>query len=171
MCVVVSDASPLRYLILLRQAQVLHGLYGKVLVPQAVVDELQRKQTPEPVRRWMSTPPSWLEVVQTIGKAYEEQGLDILGSGERQAIAVAQHAGADLLLMDDREGVEEARRRGLTVIGTLGVLDLAAECGLIDLTEVLSQLRETNFRARPSLFKEMLRRDAKRKAGEPPTPE
>ena len=124
MLVAVADASPLQYLILLEQIKLL-ATFGRVVVPQAVVDELQRRRTPDLVRCWIATPPAWVEIAPRIDQVTEDQRLAILGDGEREAIVLAQRAGADILLMDDREGVEEAHRRGLTVIGTLGVLDLA----------------------------------------------
>jgi predicted nucleic acid-binding protein len=54
-----------------------------------------------------------------------------LDDGERAAIALAVAIGAELILMDDRAGVAVAYQKGLTVTGTLGVLDLAARRGLI----------------------------------------
>ena len=47
--------------------------------------------------------------------------------------------------MDDRAGRQEARRRGLEVTGTLGILRIAAERGLIDVPIALKNLRTTNF--------------------------
>ena len=50
--IVVSDTTPLNYLILIGQAHLLHELYDRVALPQAVYQELQRKNTPEEVRAW-----------------------------------------------------------------------------------------------------------------------
>jgi predicted nucleic acid-binding protein len=47
--------------------------------------------------------------------------------------------------MDDREGVGIVRGRGLAVTGTLGVLDLAARRGLIDLAAAFERLKATTF--------------------------
>jgi hypothetical protein len=44
------------------------------------------------------------------------------------------------MLMDERDSVKEARRLGLTVTGSLGVLDRAAERGLIDLAPAIARL-------------------------------
>jgi predicted nucleic acid-binding protein len=72
--------------------------------------------------------------------------LKRLHQGERAAILLATRIGAELLLMDDRNGVTIARRRGLAVTGTLGILDLAAARGLIRLSEAVERLKNTSFR-------------------------
>ena len=66
--------------------------------------------------------------------------------GERAAIQLACALRADLVLMDDRKGVLAAERKGLLVTGTLGVLDIAAERGLVDFAETVRELEQTNFR-------------------------
>jgi len=86
--------------------------------------------------------------------------------GERAVIALALTVKADLVLMDDREGVDLARRRGLAVTGTLGVLDLAARRGLIDLAAAFERLKATTFYYRQGLLDALLARHAKR-GGEP----
>lgn len=48
--IVVSDTTPLNYLVLIDQSHLLHELYGRVLIPGAVRDEMQRTDTPEKVR-------------------------------------------------------------------------------------------------------------------------
>ena len=66
--------------------------------------------------------------------------------GEQAAIALAAVLNADLVLMDDRQGVIVARSKGLTVAGTLGILSLAARRGLVDLADSFDRLKRTNFR-------------------------
>jgi predicted nucleic acid-binding protein len=163
MPIVISDASPLHYLVLVGEAEVLHRLYGQVLVPLAVIEELQRGRTPTAVRSWVSDPPSWLEIVPRGLVVAPGLGLELLGDGEREAIALALNRDADMLLMDDREGVEKARCLGLTVTGTLGVLQRAAERRLLDLPEVIMRLQSTNFRASPEVIRALLEQNASRK--------
>jgi len=163
MPIVISDASPLHYLVLVGEAEILHRLYGQVLVPLAVIEELQRGRTPTAVRSWVSDPPSWLEIVPRGLVVAPGLGLELLGEGEREAIALAMNRRADMLLMDDREGVKEARRLGLTVTGTLGVLQRAAERSLLDLSEVVKRLQSTNFRASPEVVRALLEQNASRK--------
>lgn len=160
--VVISDTSPLRYLVLIGQADLLPALYTEVLIPEAVADELNQPATPEPVRRWITHRPSWLQVVPLTAK-HASVSLSNLDPGEHDAILLALHLKADLVLMDEREGVEEARRLGLTVTGTLGVLDRAAERGLIQLASAIASLRQTNFRVDPGLLDRLLTADSRRR--------
>jgi predicted nucleic acid-binding protein len=160
--VVISDTSPLRYLVLISQADLLPALYTEVLIPEAVAEELNQPATPEPVRRWMVHRPAWLQVVPLTARA-DLVSLPDLDPGEHDAILLALHLKADLVIMDEREGVEEARRLGLIVTGTLGVLDRAAERGLIDLALAIARLRQTNFRIDPALLDRLLAADGRRR--------
>ena len=56
--------------------------------------------------------------------------------------------------MDEEVGVRLARRRGLTVIGTLGVQVRAAQYGLVDIDVAFAPLRATNFRCTPQLLEQ-----------------
>lgn len=113
------------------------------------------------VRAWLSSPPEWLEVRLPHRRA--EAVLPWLGAGERDAIVLAQEVQATLLLMDDLEGREEAKRRAFSVMGTLRVLELAAERGLLDLPTALAKLQTTSFYAPAAIIREMLARDTARK--------
>ena len=159
--IVVADTSPLRYLILINHAHILPALYGRVLVPPAVITELSQEQTPVTVQSWMASPPDWLHVQAPTRELVNVH--DRLGSGELAAIALAEELSADALLIDERDGRREAERRGLPVLGTLRVLADAAEHGLADLPATFERLRQTNFRASEPLLQSLLARDAARR--------
>lgn len=76
--------------------------------------------------------------------------------GEEEAITLAMEIHADMILMDDREGVIFARSKGIEVTGTLGVLSMAAKQGLINLLEAFDRLKRTNFRYRQSIMDQLL---------------
>ena len=160
--IVVADASPLRYLILIEHAHVLPALYGRVIVPPAVITELNQERTPSLVRAWLSNRPEWLHVQGPMQLLEPLRG--VLGPGEREAIALAAELAADVLLMDDREGRREAERLNLVVLGTLRVLADAAGHDLADLPLALGRLQQTNFRASERLIQWLLEQDAKRRA-------
>ena len=64
--IVVADSSPLHYLILLEQAELLRRLYENVLIPDAVEAELRASSSPQEVSEWISTHPSWLRGVMYV---------------------------------------------------------------------------------------------------------
>jgi len=161
--IIVSDTSPINYLILIEQIDRLYDLYRRVLVPPSVYRELQASAAPSAVRLWLSSQPAWFEVTSHSETAASQ--LDYLGASERDAILLAKELGADGLLIDDRDGRTEATRRDLRVIGTLGVLAAAAEKELLDLPEVIERLRRTTFRASPELFGALLERFEKSSSG------
>ena len=159
--IVIADTTPLHYLVLLKQADLLPRLFRRVLIPPAVFRELQAKETPEPVRSWMETLPVWLEVQPL--RFEPDAGLDYLDPGEREAIALAQQLGADQVLLDETEARQEASRRKLPFIGTLGILRRAAQLGWIDLPSTLAELGQTTFFVSAELIQSLLDEDACRK--------
>src|ERR1700751_5340047 len=104
MPIVVADATPLHYLILIDAIDVLPRLFEKIYIPREVCDELVRPATPLAVKTWISRPPSWLEITSHAHDPSRAQALASLDVGERGAIALAEFLHSDLLLMDDRSG-------------------------------------------------------------------
>ncbi len=144
MRVVVADAGPLHYLVLIGHVDLLPGMFEGVWIPAIVRHELNHPQTPKAVRDWIVAAPAWLSIVSE-PIPDEDPALAALDDGERAAIALAAQLHADLVLMDDRAGVAVARARGLEVTGTLGLLDRAARRGLVDLAAAFAALEATNF--------------------------
>lgn len=155
MRIVVADTGPINYLVLIEQSEILPALFERVIIPSAVRDELIRPETPEGVRNWITTMPAWMELHSNPDGPFDDT-LDVLDEGERAALALASSLGADLLLMDDRDGVRVARNKGFRVIGTLRVLQLAAHRGLLDLADSFERIKRTNFRYRQEIMDEML---------------
>ena len=141
--IVVSDTSPLNYLVLIGQDELLHKLFGNVIIPQVVFDELQGKGAPSQILEWAQDLPPWVEIQQTHLTA--NPLLDILDKGEREAILLAQELSADLVLLDDKQARIIALELGITITGTVGILDKAARLGLINLETVFQELQRTNF--------------------------
>ena len=151
---VVSDTSPLNYLILIGQIELVPQLYGRVLIPGSVHEELNAPETPDLVRTWIANLPSWLEVSSEF--AALDLALSHLHAGESDAISLALQIKADALIIDERRGRQEAEKRGLKLIGVLGVLAAASERGLVDLTAAIDLLRQTTFHVSPKLLAALL---------------
>ncbi|HMV81622.1 MAG TPA: DUF3368 domain-containing protein [Blastocatellia bacterium] len=152
---IVSNTTPLNYLILIECVEILPSLYGEVVIPEAVFLELQHYKTPVVVREWIKKPPPWLIIRQLAEKP--DEALQQLQIGEAQAIALAGELAAKAIIpkaviLDDRAAREEAIRRGMTVFGTLRVIYEGALAELCDLPAAFERLRQTNFRASAVLF-------------------
>jgi predicted nucleic acid-binding protein len=154
MIVVVADTSPLNYLIQIHCQDLLLALYGRVLVPSAVIQELEHPATPAEVRGWLAHKPEWIVIKKPKSPSDVTSALPRLDPGELEAIQLALESRADLLLMDEKMGVRLARKRGLKVIGTLGVLVQGALRGLVNINTAIDQLRTTDFRCTPELFEQ-----------------
>jgi predicted nucleic acid-binding protein len=139
---VVGDTGPLYYLALIGQADVWGFLYAHMLVPTAVAQEMPQDATPVTVRSWISQPPDWIEIRPD---PPPDTALSWLEGGESAAISLALSLDVERILIDDWDGRAEAIRRHLRVTGTLGILVLAHQRGLLDFETALARLSQTNF--------------------------
>ena len=118
---IVSDTSPINYLILIEAIAVLPKLFDEILIPPAVHSELQRPRTPAVVFRWAASLPSWAKVQRPSRIA---PGV-ALGAGETEAISLALELKISASLIDERKGRLAAEQRGILPVGTLNILDSA----------------------------------------------
>jgi len=128
---IVADSSVLIVLAKIGRLDLLRDLFGHVTVP----DVVWREVTGEGDRpgAMVVAAEAWIEVVQpdrALAIAHEV----LVDAGEAAAIAVAQRLPSCLLLLDDARGRRLALRLGITIKGTLGLLVMAKQRGL--LTEV-----------------------------------
>lgn len=142
--IVIADTTPIRYLVLLGYADFLPRLYGEVVIPTAVFDELTSSGSPDKVRQFMDAKPDWLEL-RPLSKPVSPELLEILDRGESEAIELAIEISAGLILIDERLGRSVAAERGLEYTGTLGILQDAASRRWVDLRVALDELERANF--------------------------
>ena len=154
MRLVVADTSPIFYLLSTGQIELLPSLFTTVFVPDAVHKELCHPAAPPILRAWIAERPSWLNIMPV--DLMDARHCKPLGAGERAAITPALSIHADLILIDERKGTSVAISKGFTVNGTLGILRLAAQRGLIDLAATIAKLRLTNFRYLQEMLDDML---------------
>ncbi|HLZ92300.1 MAG TPA: hypothetical protein VKQ28_11330 [Candidatus Acidoferrum sp.] len=148
--IVVADASPLNYLVQIKCDTLIRDLHRSVLIPISVLHELAHPSAPASVAAWLVRIPSWVDVRRV--SFPEDTSLAALDRGERDAIQLAEQQRANLLLIDERLGRREARRRGISTMGTLGVLLAGGKHQLIEPELAFQQLIEqTNFRATQEL--------------------
>lgn len=126
--IVIADASPLVALSTCSCLPLLEQLFGQVRVPEAVFYEVSVPGKSEA--------PSLNAYLQGKVLAASLENFPIypttgLGLGEREAMALYLSLSADLLLVDDRRAKKVAYSNGLEVMGSVGVLLLAKQRGLL----------------------------------------
>ncbi len=120
MAIVVSDTSPIRALSQLNCLTLLSDLFGNVLVPPAVIAELERPRSRLPPLSIQGLP--FIRVQAPHDRTVVNELLITLDPGEAEAIALALEVHADLVLVDEAAAREVTSRRGLVALGVLGVL-------------------------------------------------
>ena len=126
--IVVSDTTPLISLLKINQLDLLEKLFGEVLIPEAVFNELtvdERFQLEAQLIRQKEfiavKPVNNLESVSILKRA---TGLD---QGESEAIVLTDELKADLILMDEAKGRKVSAQMGFQIMGTIGILMAAYE--------------------------------------------
>jgi predicted nucleic acid-binding protein len=155
--IVVADTSPLNYLILIDEIHLLPALFGHVLLPRAVFQELQHPKTSSKVSQWVAQLPPWLEVRVVTSVPGDE--LMRLDPGEREAIQLALELGIGTVLLDEADGRQLAEKLHLEVRGTLGILERGAKLGKVNFRQALNKLGQTNFRVSPAVHAAFLKRN------------
>lgn len=156
--VIVSGTSPISSLFKIGRLQILPAIYGQVIIPKEVADELQVLQMQgydlEPIFE-----ADWLVVQTPSPSPLLDKLRKEIDPGEAEAIALAKELHADLLIIDEKSGREVALREGLAVTGLLGLLLEAKKLGHIPgVNPILDDLvKVAHFRVRPSLIREILK--------------
>ena len=120
--IVVGDTSCLSNLLTIGHGHLLTELFGEVIVPPTVENEL---------RRFHPVLPGFLKQVSPRSTTMLSRLMLEIDAGEAEAICVACELKADRLLMDEKRGREVALREGLAIIGVVGVLVAAKQKGLL----------------------------------------
>jgi predicted nucleic acid-binding protein len=148
---VVSNTGPLIALASIGQFDLLRRLFGKILFPPAVRAEVQDETSVAAL-----TAADWI-VVQPAQDLLAVQLLrEELDAGESEAIILARELDAELVLIDERAARRKARGIGLQTVGTLGVLLMAKDKGLVaGLKPLLDDLRRAGFRMSDDLYRQV----------------
>ncbi|NEP00709.1 MAG: DUF3368 domain-containing protein [Symploca sp. SIO2E9] len=142
---VIADTSPIQYLYQTNLLDLLPQLYGSVIVPQAVANELAtgaafKVSLPD------LTSLAWLKVkTTTVNLALQE--INGLGAGEKEAFTLALEIEDSLVIVDDGLARYYAKQLNIKFTGTLGILLKAKQLGhLTIVAPILDELDALGFR-------------------------
>ncbi|MEJ2736158.1 MAG: DUF3368 domain-containing protein [Anaerolineae bacterium] len=143
---VVSDSSPLIALATIGRLELLKSLFGQIAIPQAVYEEVVVQGQGEPGSREVAEA-EWIRTIPVKDRLAIDLLQESLDVGESEAIVLGQELGARYVLLDDELARRKANLIGLPVAGTLAVLLMAKQAGLIvAVGSALADLRQTDFR-------------------------
>jgi predicted nucleic acid-binding protein len=144
---VITDTSCLIVLSKVGLLDILRQLYRQVVISTTIAEEYGEEI------------PEWIHVQTVINQTYQGLLEAILDPGESSAIALALEIEPDnvLLVIDELKGRKEAKRLGLRITGTLGVLYAAKQKGIIPFIKpYIIQLQTNGFRVSQTIIEELL---------------
>ena len=152
---VVVNTTPIIALSLIGELDLLRLLYGQVLVPPSVEAEVLAGGRGGTGRSELQEA-SWLHIV-SLQDPNRADLLADLDRGEAEVIALAQELNADLVIIDERLARLHAKRLGLTLTGTLGVLLQAKQLGHVKaVAPLIDRLRQDGIRLSDIVVAEVL---------------
>ncbi len=154
---VVSNSGPIIHLSMGGQIELLPQLFGEILVPRMVYEEvvIDGRGLPgsEELRR-----ATWVRIVDEVDASEIARFLaEQLDPGEAHALALSVQTKAERLLLDDREARHIANNRNIPIIGTMGILLKALRQGAIArIAPVLGEMKRKGFWLSPKLEHDVL---------------
>lgn len=155
--IIVSDASPIIFLLKLKRLDILWSLYKtKILLPKEVHDEICKKLENYEL--------SYLNSLNNLFETVTVEGsLNItkLDEGENKVIFIAKNKKAELVIIDDKQARVICEQMGLKVIGTIGILYKSLKEEILTQQEFISLIddliQKYNFRISIELYNSIMR--------------
>jgi hypothetical protein len=158
MKVVVSNTTPLIGTAIIGRFDILRALFGQITIPKAVYNEIVAGiNKPGADETHQAVENGWIKIA-TVPPDNTLNTLKIdLDEGEAEAISLALHQNAALLLIDERKARAKAIGLGIRITGTIGVLLLARKANLLpNIKNEIDFLRSHGFRISNSLYTKIL---------------
>ena len=157
----VLDSSVIIALSKLKRLEHLTHLFGEIMIPSAVYEEVcirgrglpGDKELREAVEKGVIT------IKNVRNRSLVVELCRELSVGEAEAIVLALEEGANFIILDDKLARKRAAELGLNVMGTLRVLRMLYDKGLMDkqaLASEIRKLREDGFWVSDDVIKRIL---------------
>ena len=157
--IVVSDTTPVISLMKAGQLELLQKLFGVVCIPEAVYRELTDNEAfYEEVKMIQECEFLYVEEVDNRKSVTILRNFTGLDAGESESIILADEQSSDVLLMDEHKGRQVAKKMGITITGTIGILTQAFDEGTLtkeDVERCIEQLKESGIRISEKLYQRL----------------
>ena len=149
--IIVSNTTPLITLISIGKLDLLKRLYRKIYIPQAVFQEMENGKHKDAYINLKQQ--NWIEIREIKDEFALLNLTKIVDKGEAEAIILHQEMNANLLLIDERMGRQQAQIRNCKITGTAGILIAAKQMGFLnEIKSLLLLARENGMRISDELF-------------------
>lgn len=139
--VIVSDTTTLGNLFMIQKLWILEKLYGNVIIPEAVLYELEKLKLNK-LNISQITDSTWIKIRPVMNESLVAILSESLDRGESEAIVLAQELRADLLIIDEIKGRNYAKKLNIRIIGLVGILVQAKIEGILEnVGEILDELK------------------------------
>ncbi len=153
---IVVNSTPLIILGNIDGLKILQELYGEIIIPRAVFEEVTSKD--DNAKLNLSQNLSWIKVLEVQDKSNRKMYQAKLHDGEVEVMMLANEISADLLIIDDNAAKKTAKFLGFTVTGTLGVILKAKSEGIIpQVKPIVDEMLRQGFYISPSIIETVLK--------------
>ncbi|OAV42611.1 DUF3368 domain-containing protein [Lewinella sp. 4G2] len=143
--IIIADSSPIIALIGIQRLDLLRDLFDTVIITDVVRGEIYHSL------------PDWIQVETNYSKTLYESFRERLDAGEASALAIASDIDDARLIIDEIKGRKQAASLSISFIGTIGLVILAKQRGLIkNGKDVLQDLVDDGFWLSDTLFEKAL---------------
>lgn len=139
--VIIADSSPIINLIKVSKLTLLKSLYGKVIIPQAVFDEINKPEYKVQAEKVKSA--SYIQIKsireedERIVERLMTKNTPKLHRGESEVLVLGKEINADLVIIDEQNGRKVAKLRyGFPTIGAVGIILRSFEKEYLDEDDV-----------------------------------
>lgn len=140
---IVSNTTPIIALLKIDKLILLKELYGEIIIPKAVYDEINEGKDKTYYADLQQI--DWIKILEIKNNKALHYFLE-LDAGEAEVIVLATEINADLVIIDETLGRMFAKHNNLKVTGSIGILIKAKEKGLVErITPLLDELQEKGF--------------------------
>ena len=149
--IVISDSTPIISLMKAGRLELLQKLFGVVYIPDAVYRELTENEA-------FSEEAKLVRECEFLFVEEVDNGKSGLDAGESEAIILADEKHSDVLLMDEHKGRQVAKKMGMAITGTIGILTQAFDEGMLtreDAERCIERMKESGIRISEKLYQRL----------------
>ena len=151
----ISNTTPIISLLKIGKLNLLKELYGKIIIPTAVYQEIERGKEKRYYHDLKLI--DWIEIQEISNPDSRDYFLD-LNDGEAEVLILSKEQKADLVIMDEIMGRRYAKQLEFNLTGTIGILLKSKEKGLItSLKDLLIELNKKGTWLSPKLISEAIK--------------